>query len=319
MKCQFLSLLVGIPLFLVAQQPTPIQTSLAQSDKTLVGSDRECMQMLLVESPVGDTYTSLQADSISFGREISMRLRGTPEKKAMISLLTFDLEHLETSAIERCLLKVYTVSRQKQPSSLQVYGLTGTIDEDSTFWFNQPNPGDLLGSKNLDDQPFIEYDVTKYVNENLPSGHISFCLQSDCKRPVEISTRESGLGSELILQICSPEDYLARSDRGEAGGYGLEILPSDLAGKFTVELIGVPAGGFGDLMILNEHGDIIRQIPLAIRKGEILHHTIDYGRLIPGNYWAVFRKGRIMIKDEFRIKPSQKEGLLLEVAYEDSP
>ena len=91
-----------------------------------------------------------------------------------------------------------------------------------------------------------------------------------------------------------------------------------IPGKFTIQMVGVPAGGFGDLLIMNEGGDVLRQFPIAVRKGDVLYYTLDFGDLMPGDYWAMFRKGRILIKDEFRMRPSKSVDRMIEVEFEST-
>ena len=83
----------------------------------------------------------------------------------------------------------------------------------------------------------------------------------------------------------------------------LKVLPSTLEGKLTIQLAKVPAGGFGTLMFMTDQGDILFQIPLSIQDAEVSYHTVDFNNLVPGVYWAVLRKGRVMVKDQFRLKP----------------
>ena len=272
------------------------------------------MRVVHVQSPSADTYTSSRLDTSTFGTAISMRLRGLPEKKAMISHLNFKLEYLDASQISACVLKVYIVS--KEPDiHLTVYGMGETINESLTSWSNQPIDKQMITSKRVGDNPYVEFDVTVFVKKYLDQGQINFCIQSDSKKAIEISSRESGLGSELILTYCGQRDVVKEKlkNRDKASGYGMKVVPDPVDGKFGIELIGVPAGGFGQLMIMDEAGNIIRTLPMSIRDGELLHHSIDYGDLLPGIYWAVFRKGRVMVRDRFRLQPSSNPHQLLEI------
>ena len=58
-------------------------------------------------------------------------------------------------------------------------------------------------------------------------------------------------------------------------------------------------------MLMTEGGEVIRQYPVAIQNAALSYHSLDLGTLIPGIYWAVLRKGRAMVKDQFRLKPLQ--------------
>ena len=74
-----------------AQEALAIQTSLSTDVEILKNKTSldDCMHVVRVESPYADTYTSMRADTVNFGHEISMKLRGVPEKKAMLSHLNF--------------------------------------------------------------------------------------------------------------------------------------------------------------------------------------------------------------------------------------
>jgi len=323
MKCKPFSLFLLI-LFassaVSAQEAAAIQASLpSTSDIQLKNSlDEDCQRIIRVASPSADTYTSRRADSINFGSEISMRLRGVPEKKSMISHLNFEIGKINRDEVLRCILKVYTVSKQNE-TKLSVFGIDQPIDENLTSWENQPTAEHLIATKNLGDHPYVEFDVTEFASQRLDVGNINFCLRTDSKKAVEISSRESGLGSELIIDQCNLEmvTYASAKSAKKGEKYGMNVLPCNQDGKFTIELLGVPSGGFGDLMIMNERGSVLRQLPLAIREGAILMHTIDYGELLPGQYWAVFRKGRVMVRDQFRLQPSLNPNKMLEIASED--
>ena len=315
-----------LPLFLLlvyaqtsqAQRASAVQASLKEKTSTKAAKDfLDCARMVRVESPSADTYTSIKADTVNYGGEISMRLRGLPEKKSMMSHMTFGVEDLSRGEVMKCYLKVYTVSKQSD-SRLSVYESSAGIDEKRTTWMSQPRHSQVIGTKVLAGASFYEFDVTEYVLDHLDDGKIHFCLQTDSKKPVEISSRESGLGSELIIETCDgpePEVYGSVQKKEK---YGMRVLPNPLNGKLTIELRGVPAGGFGDLMVMDEQGNILRQLPMSIRDGVVLRHSLDFGDLMPGIYWAVFRKGRVMVRDQFRLQPSQDPNKLLEVAMEQS-
>lgn len=300
---------------LSAQQAATLNAESNRTNSLSLTSD--CTHLVFVESPKADTYTSSRDDTVNYGSAISMRLRGIPEKKSMVSHLAYELHHIDPNYVQSCFLKLYTVSKSKE-TTLSVSGVDKAVDEQATSWHNQPQAQKLISSKALGDKPFVEFEVTDFVKNRLKTGYINFVLQSDGKKPIEISSRESGLGSELIIDLCSPVpmDLLVGKSSKEGPGYGMKILPCQQVGKFTVELVGVPAGGFGDLMIMEEGGKIIRRVPLAVRDGDVLYHSVDYGDILPGEYWAVFRKGRVMVKDQFRLRPAKNMGVHLEVELE---
>ncbi len=311
------TLLLLIPYSLVSQEPMAVQVNLRDDSKNASGiPDVDCVRVVHVESPAADTYTSVKADTINFGKEISMRLRGAPVKKSMISHLSFRIGSQDPAIISHAYLKVYTVSKHSD-SNLSVFGSKSGIDETVTTWSNQPQASRLLGSEILGEKPYHEFEVTDFLISQLHQGEVHFTLQTDSKKPIEISSRESGLGSELIIEYCDRESEMDIYGAKPQGKYGMQILPNPQNGKFTIELTGVPAGGFGDLMIMDEQGGILRQFPMAIRKGRILRHSVDYGDLRPGIYWAVFRKGRVMVRDQFRLQPSKDQDKLLEVSLEE--
>lgn len=274
----------------------------------------DCTPVVFVESPVADTYISAAKDTASFGSQVVLKLRGLPEKKKMTTILAYRVQHIDPNYVLSATLKIYTISKNNQ-STLSVSSVEGKINESTLNWRDQSNVIKLLTSKRVTDPDYIEFDVTAYVQSQLQRGDIQFYLETDGKKTIEISSRESGLSSELAIALCTPVDrsILLEQKTITKTEYNLAILPSRIPGKFTAQLIGVPAGGFGDLMIMDEGGAIMKRFPMAIREGEVLYHTLDFGDLAPGIYWAVFRKGRVMVKDEFRLQPSQATDRLLEV------
>ncbi len=274
-----------------------------------------CTQVVFVESPTHDTYIDAAQDTARHGQELVLRLKGTPEKKKMSAVMSYQVHHIDANYVTSAALKIYTVSK-KNESNLTVYGIHDSIDETHTNWTNlRHDQLQTLSSHTISGDPFVEFDVTEYVKTNLQEGNIQFLIESDGKKIVDISSRESGLNSELAISLCTPIDrsILIEHNKAAESQYNMEILPSSIPGKMTIQLIGVPAGGFGTLMIMDEAGDVLRQLPMAIRPGDALYHTVDFGRLLPGNYWAMFRKGRILIKDEFRMRPSKSSDRLVEV------
>jgi hypothetical protein len=199
------------------------------------------------------------------------------------------------------------------------------IDEIHTSWSNHPAFTDIIDNKPVTEQPYITFDVTDYVISHLKDGFINFNLQSDSKKPIDIASRESGLSTELIIEMCLLPQSLSEADGANnlnADGSGLKVLPSALDGKLTIQLMGVPEGGFGDLMLMTDQGAILQQVPLSIQNADVTYHTIDYGQLSPGIYWAILRKGRVMIKDRFRLKPENGTTFLqvdMETIADDEP
>lgn len=275
----------------------------------------QCTQVVFVESPTQDTYISAAQDTGHYGHELVLRLKGTPEKKKMSAVMSYQVHHIDAHYVTNATLKIYTVSK-KNESNLTIYGVSDSIDETHTNWRNLPQQElQALSTHTISGDPFVEFDVTGYVKNSLQDGRIQFLIESDGKKIIDISARESGLNSELAISLCTPIDrsILIEHNKAAESQYNMEILPSNIPGKMTIQLIGVPAGGFGTLMIMDEAGDVLRQLPMSIRKGDALYHTVDFGKLLPGNYWAMFRKGRILIKDEFRMRPSKAPDRLVEV------
>ena len=276
---------------------------------------QHCPNIVFVESPWRDTYTSVMKDSVVFGEEVMMKVRGEPTKKSMHALVSFYTPKVDLAHIKKCYLKIYTISRRNE-GALMLYNLSEAIDEENTNWHNQPEADQFITKQSIVDDFAMEFEITEFVRRNLSKGILRFRIQSDGKKPVEIASRESGLGAELILDLCPPveQDHLMRAKERTAEEYSFRVFPCPTSGKFTLELIGVPVGGFGECMLMNEAGAIVRKYPLAIRQGEILYHSLDLGDLIPGSYWAVFRKGRIVLRDQFRLIPSKEFDRMLEVA-----
>lgn len=279
-------------------------------------SQSDCNKLVFVESPLHDAFLSFQHDSLNYGHLPYLQLRGVPEKRSLVPVISYQVEHIDPAYVKACYLKIYTVSKKKECNIL-VFGTHTSFDESTATAKATPLEGKQIGSRKLDDQPFLEFDVTNFVKDNLQSGGIHFYLQTDSKKTVEIASSESGLSPELIIEICAaPAESLEVSDRsGGSKEANMAILPNTQPGKLTVQLVGVPPGGFADIMIINEHGQVIRKTPLAIRDGKILHHSIEYGELIPGHYVALFRKGRVMIKTQFTLRPSKDADKLLEVEW----
>ena len=262
-----------------------------------MANSRNCPKIIFSESPLKDTHASFETPDMNFGQDRYLRVRGLPEKKACKTIIQFQTDHLYANDIQRCLLRLYTVSKNHQ-QTLSLYAISDfTFLEDSLNWNHLPAAYMYVGSSKFINEQFIEFDITQYIKNHLRDTAMAFVVESDGKKPIDIASKESGLTPELVFDICLYDEI--PMDQVAKGNYRLSVLPNQLAGKFTTELIGLPAGGFGNLMIMDDQGTIVKNYPLAIREGNILYHTLDLGDLIPGLYWAVFRKGRIMLRDQF--------------------
>jgi hypothetical protein len=260
-------------------------------------SVRECPKIIFSESPAQDTHTSLEEPSMNFGNDRYLRVRGLPKKKECKTIIQFRTDHLYANDIQRCLLKLYTVTKNED-LMLSLYGISDfSFMEDSLDWNRMPSSDMFIGSSKIIDNQFIEFDITAYIKNHIHDTTIAFVLESDGKKAVDIASKESGLTPELVLDVCLHDGVPI--DQTSEGKYRLKVLPNEQNGKFTTELTGLPAGGFGNLMLMDARGVIVKNYPLAIREGNILYHALDLGDLRPGPYWAVFRKGRIMLRDEF--------------------
>ncbi|NND07109.1 MAG: hypothetical protein HKN87_12085 [Saprospiraceae bacterium] len=279
-------------------------------------SQDNCDKMVFVESPLHDAFLSSQHDSVNYGELPVLQLRGVPAKRSLVPVIGYQVEHIDPAYVKNCYFKIYTVSKKKV-CNIDVFGMRSNFDEREVTARHLQLDGKKIASQNLDNQPFLEFDVTDFVKENLHTGSIQFYLQTDSKKMVEVASSESGLCPELIIEICSvsTKSMQVSSAKAVAEDATMSILPNAQAGKLTVELAGVPPGGFADVMIMNEHGQITRKVPLAIRDGRVLYHSIEYGDLIPGHYVALFRKGRVMIKNQFVLRPSKDANKLLEVEW----
>ncbi|MCB0665367.1 MAG: hypothetical protein KDC80_06065, partial [Saprospiraceae bacterium] len=158
-----------------------------------------------------------------------------------------------------------------------------------------------LDKRSVTEAAFITFEITDFVRGHLKDGFLNFNLVGDGKKTIDIASRESGLSAELIIDMCTANNPVPELSKVEESA--LKVLPSSLEGKMTIQLFKVPAGGFGELMIMTDQGDILYQIPMSIQDAKVSYHTIDFRNLLPGVYWAVLRKGRVMVKDRFRLKP----------------
>ena len=272
----------------------------------------DCHRTIFVQSPVSDTYIAKDRDTVNFGSETTMKVRGLPEKKSMVSLLSYEVHNLDAAYLHSCHLKIYTVSK-KIGHEIVLSSVSSRIEEEKTIWINQPMTSEVIDRQSITDLPFVLFDVTKFVRGHLKNGNLDFHIQTDSKKVIDIASRESGLSAELIIEMCTPQGPIGMEDPDldvKKEGWGLRVLPSDLPGKFTIQVVGVPEGGFGDLMLMTDRGDILRQIPIAIQDADICYHTLDIGQLLPGEYWAVLRKGRAMVRDYFRLRPMNGSTLL---------
>jgi hypothetical protein len=241
----------------------------------------------------------------------------------MVSLISYRVHDLDAAYVKNSYLKVYAVSK-KGGHRLTLFSLAGIIDEQATTWRNQPGTHKKIDSKVISEAPFVLFEVTEYVKGHLKDGFLDFHLQTDSKKTIDIASRESGLSAELIIETCTPQQLVEvrEKENGDGEGWGLKVLPCALDGKFTIQLMGVPEGGYGDLMLMTEQGDILRQLPIAIQDADVCYHTLDLGDLLPGTYWAVLRKGRAMVKDHFRLRPKNGTTYLqvvLDESFGDEP
>ncbi|MBK8500975.1 MAG: DNRLRE domain-containing protein [Saprospiraceae bacterium] len=298
MKCNpwLLSLLVFKGLHLVAQDlPQPIEFAAAST------TEGGCFRSIFVESPVADTYIASEYDTSSFGAEKTVKVRGLPDRKRMHAMLSYEIHHLDPNYLKKAFLKVFTATKNRG-YRLELSGMNDRVNESHSNWKNKPVDGNILDQQSVTDAPFIQFDVTDYVRGHLKDGFINFNLQSDGKKAIEIASRESGLSPELILEMCTYSDILSMKEEKMKECF-LKVLPSVLDGKFTIQLVGMPEGGFGDLMLMTEQGNILFQVPFSIQDADVSYHTLDFNNLLPGTYWAVLRKGRIMVKDRFQLRP----------------
>lgn len=271
------------------------------SGKTQISTAKNgCSKSIFVESPVADTYVASAEDTVSFGYESTLKVKGLPERKAMSAMISYEVHHLDPNYLQKALLKVYTASKDRG-DYLQLYSAGEQVDEFHTNWENKPVSQEFLDRKPVTDAPFIIFEITEFARGHLKDGFLNFQLISDGKKTIDIASRESGLSAELIIDMCTSQD--ASFDLLKDQESSLKVLPCTLNGKMTIQLWKVPAGGFGDLMIMTDQGDILYQIPISIQDAEVSYHTIDFHNLLPGVYWAVLRKGRVMVKDRFRLKP----------------
>ena len=268
---------------------------------TMPTTDRGCMRSVFVESPVADTYVSIENDTSIFGTEKTLKVRGLPERKRMKALLSYEIHHLDPNYLKKAFLKVFTASKNRG-YRLELSGMDDRVDELHYNWKNKPLNEARLDQQPVTEAPYIQFNVTDYVRDHLKDGFINFSLQSDGKKPIDIASRESGLSAELILEMCTSSDILPANEEKTKECY-LKVLPSVLDGKFTIQLVGMPESGFGDLMLMTEQGDILFQVPFSIQDADVSYHTLDFKNLLPGTYWAVLRKGRILIKDRFQLRP----------------
>lgn len=268
--------------------------------KETINRDNGCSRSIFVETPIADTYVANEDDTVSFGYEPILKVRGVPERKSMSALLSYEVHHLDPNYLDEAYLKIYTASKDRG-DHLSLFSVQQAVNEDGTNWKNQPKDALKLGDQPITDAPFITFEITDYVKGHLKDGYLNFNLQSDSKKVIDIASRESGLSAELIMNMCTSSDQVFNHLKKQESF--LKVLPGTLDGKLTIQLVKVPAGGFGELMIMTDQGDILFQIPLSIQDAELTYHSIDFKNLIPGVYWAVLRKGRALIKDQFRLKP----------------
>jgi hypothetical protein len=275
------------------------------SRSTLVSNgpttDHGCIRSVFVESPVADTYISSEDDTSSFGTEKTLKVRGLPDRKSMSALLSYEVHHLDPNYLKKAFLRVYTASKN-QGYKMELLGINYQVNELHSNWKNKPLDGEILDQQPVTEGPYIQFEVTDYLRGHLKDGFINFNLQSDGKKAIEIASRESGLCPELILEMCTYAEILPEKEEKTKKCF-LKVLPSVLDGKFTIQLVGVPEGGFGDLMLMTEHGGILFQVPFSIQDADVSYHTLDFNNLLPGTYWAVLRKGRIIVKDRFQLRP----------------
>jgi hypothetical protein len=271
------------------------------SQTSKIATDRGCNRSIFVESPVADSYISTEDDTISFGSEPTLKVRGLPERKRMHAMLSYEVHHLDPNYLQKAYLRIFTASKNRG-YQLELTGMDDQVSESHSHWNNKPVSGGIIDHKPVTEAPFVQFDITEYVRGHLKTGFINFNLQSDGKKTIEIASRESGLSPELILEMCTSYDPLTEKVE-ETKECFLKVLPSALDGKFTIQLVGMPEGGFGDLMLMTEQGNILFQVPFSIQDADVSYHTLDFKNLFPGTYWAVLRKGRIMVKDRFQLRP----------------
>ena len=87
----------------------------------------------------------------------------------------------------------------------------------------------MIASQAVSDAPYIEFDVTEYVKDRLKEGIIRFGIETDGKKVIEVSSRESGLCSELAIVLCTAIDrsLLIEHNNASDSQYNMDVLPSN--------------------------------------------------------------------------------------------
>ena len=96
--------------------------------KVTAQDEESCTQVVFVESPTHDTYVNAMNDTARYGKDLVLRLRGTPDKKKMMGLLTYQVHHVDANYVKSVSLKVYTASK-KNVSNLTVTSFSDSISE----------------------------------------------------------------------------------------------------------------------------------------------------------------------------------------------
>lgn len=282
------------------------------SKHTVNSQNQKCFTSVFVESPVSDTYVDYGADTMTFGHGPVLKLRGAPERKRMNSMLEFSVTNLDLEYLSKSFLKIYVHAR-KSGATVTLSAIDQEVSE--TFMTAQQETK-VLSSSTLDGSAYLLFDITRFIKDKNQMDQICFHLSTDSKKVIDITSRESGLSAELILEMCTPDRHMLEPGQkiDDFSEYSIKILPSTLEGKYTIQFVGVREGGYADLMIMNDLGSVVQQRPVNIPRSMVSYHTIDIGNLLPGHYHAVLRKGRIFTKDSFILKPS-RAAQTLQVAH----
>ncbi len=268
-----------------------------------LGQHNDCYQTIFIERPTCDTQWPAAKGSTIMGHNKILKIKGLPQKKASTALLRFENDQLDAAFLKSASLRIYVASKDEQ-CKLSLSAYEGSISED-TLTEVDTDLMKYLGEQLLSGRPQIDYDVTEYVRKQMQRGEYLFAINSSSKKVVDLASRESGLGAELVFELCTAEPYGFALEEAllSSEGYGIKVLPAKDPRRICIHLAGVPGDGLGTLMLMNHAGQVMGQLPLSVRPADSFYHTVALSDHIPpGEYWAVFRKGRVLIKDKFELK-----------------
>ncbi|HEY3345578.1 MAG TPA: DNRLRE domain-containing protein, partial [Anaerolineaceae bacterium] len=148
-----------------------------------------------VFNPVADAYVNKDHAQDNFGNNRSIRVDASPEMRGYLS---FEIKGLDSSSIQKAILKIYANSGSDKGISVHAVSDTNWSESKITF-ASAPKMGKTIAdSKKFGGGQWVSIDVTDLVKDG---DKLSLALTTADKTQINLAARESGSHApQLIIQ-----------------------------------------------------------------------------------------------------------------------